>query len=59
MARTSQPIKAPPDHKKLVRVILAAFGVVIAYWNTLGLPAQHPYRQALHMVDSYLRKNYL
>ena len=50
----------PTDElRSLARVIRCALGVVVAYWEASNtLPARHPYRQAVGMLDTYLKRRY-
>jgi hypothetical protein len=46
--------------RALARVIAAALGVLLAYWDQANAyPPQHPYRHAARMVQSYLQRRYL
>lgn len=62
----SEPIDIPPDAyaspagelRALARVLRTAIGVVVAYWAATGLAEQHPYRRAVLIVDSYLKRRY-
>lgn len=42
--------------RALARVILAALGMLMAYWSRTDAP--EPYRQAAQMVAAYLKKRY-
>lgn len=56
-----QPIPAPAtteEFRRFARVVVAALGVLLAYWKLQGQPDQHPYRQAATMIRSYLQRNY-
>ena len=44
--------------RDFARVVKAALGVVMAYWKASLMPPQHPYRQAVRMVVSYLEGRY-
>lgn len=49
---------ATDELRDFARVVKAALGVAIAYWDALKFPPQHPYRQAVRMVVSYLEGRY-
>jgi len=44
--------------RALARVMKAAIGVVLAYWQTQQLSSSHPYRQAALMISRYLEHHY-
>ena len=45
--------------RDLARVLKAALGVLVAYWNaTRDYPPAHPYRQAARMIVGYLERMY-
>jgi hypothetical protein len=47
------------EMRDLARVIKAALGVLIAYWNQMrDYPPAHPYRQAVRMIVRYLEHTY-
>lgn len=51
----------PPQASELgdfARVLKAASGMLVAYWDQLGYAPGHPYRAALRMVVAYLERRY-
>lgn len=44
--------------RELAAVLKRAIGILTAYWAALGLPPQHPYRQAAQTVVGYLERRY-
>ena len=51
-------IPARDDFSDFARVLKAASGILVAYWDQLGLAPGHPYRAALRMVVAYLERRY-
>jgi hypothetical protein len=50
-------IATSTEMRDLARVLKAALGVAISYWQRT-LPRQHPYYCAARMVVSYLEQKY-
>jgi len=55
---THDTIEETTELRDFARVVKAALGVIVGYWAALGLTPQHPYRQAVRMVISYLEGRY-
>lgn len=56
---TNATIEQDTEMRDLARVIKAALGVLIAYWNQATCyPTMHPYRHAARMVIAYLERRY-
>lgn len=53
--RTPPPNAEPGE--SFARVLCRAIGIVVAYWDVIGLPKAHPYRQAAAMVTAYLKRS--
>lgn len=52
-------IEPGAELRDLARVVKAAIGVLVAYWNQArDYPPAHPYRQAAHMIVRYLEHTY-
>ena len=59
--QSSYTIDARPasdELRDLARVVKAASGMLVAYWDQLGLAPGHAYRAALRMVVAYLERRY-
>ena len=57
------PEPTPPDARtaelrELAGVLRRAIGILTAYWAAIGLPPEHPYRQAAQTVAGYLARRY-
>jgi len=55
---TIEAVQERDELRDFARVVKAALGVIVGYWVALGLTPQHPYRQAVRMVISYLEGRY-
>lgn len=62
-ARQPKTAAPPPatlsdELRPLARVLRQCIGVLVAYWDQLGMAPGHPYRHAARMLDCYLAKRY-
>ena len=58
MSASPDTSAATTELAELAQVLVIALGLLLRYWEAVGMVPTHPYRQAACTLDRYLRRRY-